>query len=121
MDTRNPEYHDVSEPMFLDEYQEAGESIEVIGHWCLCMVYASFKAYLGEFITAMSNDYRGGFEDLRRRLAAKKANSWFERYRQLFLEDLGIDTLYRRWSNLDFSQEVSRKSMVPIEFENLSD
>jgi len=91
VDTRDPEYHDVSEPMFLDEYQEAGESIEVIGHWCLCMVYASFKAYLGEFITAMSNDYRGGFEDLRRRLAAKKANSWFERYRQLFLEDLGID------------------------------
>ena len=31
VDTRNPEYDDVSEPMFLEEYQEAAESIEVVG------------------------------------------------------------------------------------------
>ncbi len=90
VDTRNPEYQDVSEPMFLDEYQEAGESIEVIGHWCLCMVYASFKAYLAEYVSEMARDYRG-LGDLKEKLMARKNMNWFERYRLSFLEDMGID------------------------------
>ncbi len=92
VDPRNPEYDDVSEPFFLEQYQEAAESIEVIGHWCLCMVYASLKAYLEGFIDAMARDFRNGSQ-LRQLLAAKKAKSWLERYRLLFVEDLGIDCI----------------------------
>ena len=90
VDNRSAEDEDVSEPLFLEQYQQAGESIEVIGHWCLCMVYASCKAYLEEYIREMERDYRG-LGDLRTKLAGKKAKSWFERYRLLFLEELGID------------------------------
>lgn len=90
MDTRNPEYDDVSEPFFLEEAQEAAESIEVIGHWCLCMVYASFKAYLAEYMSEMARDYRG-LGDLTEKLVARKNKNWFERYRLSFLEDMGID------------------------------
>ena len=90
VDPRNPEYDDVSEPFFLEEYQEAAESIEIIGHWCLCMVYASLKAYLDRFITEIARNFRNGSQ-FRQLLAAKKAKSWFDRYRLLFLEDLGID------------------------------
>jgi hypothetical protein len=80
-----------SDPPFLEEYQQAAESIEVIGHWCLCMVYASLRAYLEEYLAEMARDYRQAFEDLPARLASKKAKSWFERHRLLFLDEMGID------------------------------
>jgi hypothetical protein len=89
VDARDPENGD-TDPPFLDEYQRAAEAIEVIGHWCLCMVFASCKAYLEECVDEMARDYRG-LGDLRQILAQKKAKSWFERYRLLFLEELGID------------------------------
>ncbi len=80
-----------SDPPFLEELQEASESIEVLGHWCLCMVYASLKAYLEEYVAEMARHFRKAFSDLPERLASKKAKSWFERYRLLFLDDMGID------------------------------
>ncbi len=79
------------DPPYLEEHQQAAESVEVIGHWCLCMVYASLRAYLEEYLAEMARDYRQTFGDLPVRLAAKKAKSWFERYRLLFLDDMGID------------------------------
>ena len=88
VDQRDPENAD--EPAFMEEYEQASESIEVIGHWSLCMVYASCKAYLEEYLGEMSRDYRG-LGELEQVLSNKKAKSWFERYRLLFLEDLGID------------------------------
>jgi len=90
VDERNPEFDDVSEPLFLEEGLEAGESVEVIGHWCLCMVHASSKAYLGAALAEMQRDFRG-LDDLQVRLASMKAKNWFERYRLLFGEYLGID------------------------------
>lgn len=91
VDRRNPEHDDVSEPAFLEEYQEASESIEAIGHWCLCMAYASLKAFLETFIEEMARDFSSALGDLPAKLAAKKGKSWFERHRLLFLEDLRID------------------------------
>ncbi|MBA3914473.1 MAG: hypothetical protein H0X25_11650 [Acidobacteriales bacterium] len=90
VDERNPEFDNMSDPPFLEEYQEAAESAEVIGHWCLCMVYGSLKAYLEAYIDEMSRDYVG-LSDLRKCVAAKKAKSWFGRYRIAFLEDISID------------------------------
>jgi hypothetical protein len=86
----DPEYIG-GDPPFLEELQEASESVEVIGHWSLCMVYASLKAYLEEYVAEMARDFRKAFEDLPARLASKKGKSWFERHRVLFQEDLGID------------------------------
>src|SRR5208337_2606681 len=89
IDGRDPEY--ASEPAFLNEYLEAHDSVEVLGQWCLCMVHASLKAFLEEYVAEMARDYRSSLHDLSTRLGAKKGKSGFERYRLLFLEDLYID------------------------------
>lgn len=88
VDTRRPEDYD--EPAFLAQWQEADESILVIGHWCFCMVQASLQAFLRDCIGPLGSLW-WSHEELRASLGTKKAASWFERYRLLFLEDLGID------------------------------
>jgi hypothetical protein len=87
-DTRNPE--DFDEPAFLTEWQQADDSVRVIGYWCLCMVQASLKAYLKEFI-GPTGRLREQHERLNRELAKKQGGSWFGRYRLLFREDLGVE------------------------------
>jgi hypothetical protein len=92
IDTRNPE--DVDEPAFLTEWQEADNSLDVLGHLCLCFIQGSLKAYLEERINDIGRTFgTATSEELKRRLAAKRGN-WFEKYRLLFLEDLNID-----WQN----------------------
>lgn len=88
IDNRDPEY--VSEPAFLSEWQQADDSIMVVGHWALCMVQASLKAYLQGCIGPTGSIWWRP-KILLSLLASKKGKSWFERYRLLFLEDLGID------------------------------
>ncbi len=88
VDERNPEY--VSEPAFLQEAQQADDSVMVIGHWCLCMVQASLKAYLKEFTSPRGSIWWKP-RALLARLTKKQGRNWFGRYRLLFLDDLGID------------------------------
>jgi hypothetical protein len=90
IDRRNPEDYD-GEPAFLAAWQDADDSAMVIGHWCLCMVQASFQTFLRDCIRpigALWWNPEAMLEEL-----AKKKGSWFERYRLLFL-DIGID-----WAN----------------------
>jgi len=88
VDNRDPEY--VSEPAFLSEWQQADDSIMVIGHWALCMVQASLKAYLQGCIGPTGSIWWRP-KILLSLLAKKQGKSWLGRYRLLFLEDLGID------------------------------
>lgn len=85
---RNPEYAD--EPACLEEWQEADDSIMVIGHGCLCRVQASLHAYLTECIGRLGSLW-WDWQNLQNALAHKKGMSWFDRYRLLFLEELRID------------------------------
>jgi hypothetical protein len=90
VDKRDPEY--AEEPAFLEEWQQADDSVVVIGHWCLCMVQASLAAYLQECIGPRGS-YWWDPEQLSAELGKKKQKerSWFQCYQLLFLEDLGID------------------------------
>jgi hypothetical protein len=88
VDNRNPEYAD-GEPAFLQEWQDADESVLVLGYWCLCSVQASLQTYLREYI-GPCGAYWWKPERLRSEFRKKRGN-WFERYRLLFREDLGID------------------------------
>jgi hypothetical protein len=88
IDDRNPEH--VSEPAFLAEWQQTDDSIMVVGHWALCMVQASLKAYLEECISPLGSIWWSP-DILHGELPKKKGGSSFGRYRLLFLEDLGID------------------------------
>jgi hypothetical protein len=88
VDERDPEYAD--EPAFLKEWQQADDSIMVIGQWCLCMVQASLQAYLRKCIGPLGSVWWNS-ASLSDEVAKKKGGSWFGRYRLLFLENLGID------------------------------
>lgn len=91
IDRRDPEY--ASEPAYLAEWEQAGDSVTVIGHWCLCMVQASLQAYLREMIGPGGSLWWKA-RVLLDRFRKKPGRNWFERYRLLFLDDLGID-----WNN----------------------
>jgi hypothetical protein len=89
-DYRHPEYDDISEPAFLEEWQDAHEAVEVVGYWCLNMVQAALKAFLEEYVNDMANCYRP-FSAAKEELAKTKAANWFERYRLFFLNYFHID------------------------------
>lgn len=91
VDRRNPEYDDVSEPRFLEEFLAASEAVEVIGHRCLMMVFASLQAFLREQVSHMAEAFGRDRKGVRVRLDAVKAKHWFERYRKFYLEEFGID------------------------------
>ncbi len=90
----NPEDYD-GEPPFLKEWQEADDSVMVLGHWCLSMVQASLQVYLKDSISPYGSYWWQPaalialFSKLRR-----KHDSKFQRYRVLFRDHLGID-----WEN----------------------
>jgi hypothetical protein len=88
VDRRDSEY--VSEPAFFEEWQQADDSVMVVGHWCLCMVQASLHSYLRECIGPNGGRWWNS-EKLRTELCRKKSKHSFGRYRLLFLEDLGVD------------------------------
>jgi hypothetical protein len=89
-DHRDPEYADVSEPAFLEEWQEANEVVEVIGYWSLNMIQASLKAFLEEYVNDMAR-YYSPFAEAKSELAKTKASNWFDRYRLFFLNCFHID------------------------------
>ncbi|REE07233.1 hypothetical protein B0G71_7716 [Paraburkholderia sp. BL27I4N3] len=41
-----PPYSEDGEPPFELEWQEASDSVDVLGHTCLCLVASSLQAYL---------------------------------------------------------------------------
>jgi len=89
VDSRLPEEYD-GDPAFLEEWQEADDSVIVVGNWCLCMVQASLKAYLEE-CTGPSGSLWWNFKQLQAEIPKKKSGSWFGRYQLLFSENLGVD------------------------------
>jgi len=92
VDHRHPECDDVSEPAFLEEWQDANEAVEVVGYWCLNMVQASLKAFLEEYVNDMAS-YHRPLSAAKAELAKTKATNWFERYRLFFLNYFRIDWL----------------------------
>jgi len=88
IDGRDPEHCD-GEPLYLSEWEDADDSVMVVGHWCLCMVQATLQAYLQDCVGPLGSLWWNSSE-LRRRLSQKQGN-WFQRYRVLFRDDLGID------------------------------
>ena len=76
-------------PPFLEEWQEADESINLMGQACLSLVQSALKEYLDGCVALTS-----------RKPQRKGNENWFDAYRRFFDEQLGID-----W----------RKSPVPLD------
>lgn len=75
----DPETASDFDPPFLEEWQEAEESLNLIGQAALNLVQASFRDYLAWYLKLD-----------RVELSAKGAH-WLERYKNQFLETYGID------------------------------
>lgn len=87
-------YDSDGDPVFLSEWEDADGAVTVVGYWCLCMVQATLHAYLRDCIAPLGS-LRWNSSELRTRLERKKkekkGKNWFDRYRLVFLEDLGVD------------------------------
>jgi len=85
----DPDDYD-GDPPFLEKWQEADESVMVVGHWCLCMIQASLQTYLQDSISPYGS-YWWKPATLMALLGKKKGDSKFQRYRLLFRDHLGVD------------------------------
>lgn len=78
-----PPYSENSEPPFLEEWIEAEESLDVLGHTCISMLAASLQLYLKtwdmELALKCGAIYKAEFKD-----------GWINGYRVCFREQLGI-------------------------------
>lgn len=79
-----PPYSEDGEPPFLLEWQEASDSIDVLGHACLCMLSSALQAYLH---TRHKLHCRDLTEDERRRVFRR---GWVRGYNRIFTQGFGI-------------------------------
>lgn len=77
----DPERDSDLEPPFFTEWEDAVESINLLGQAALTLVQSALKEYLEAYV--LWKQRSGG-------LPVGKG-SWFERYRQFFLKEYGID------------------------------
>lgn len=75
----DPETATDFEPPFLEEWQEADESLNIEGQAALKMVHNAFRNYLKSFV------------DLSGVKLAATGKNWLERYKKHFYEAYGID------------------------------
>ncbi|WP_186136918.1 hypothetical protein [Burkholderia gladioli] len=81
-----PPYSEDGEPPFQLEWQEANDSVDVLGHMCVCLLASSLQAYLQ---TRVILDY-GKLTDEENRHAFKKREGWIRGYNIIFTEAFGI-------------------------------
>jgi hypothetical protein len=72
----------LEEPPFLEEWQKAHESLNILGQSCLSLVQSTLKGYLSAFIRRTGTN---AFPRVRR------SEGWFHAYREFFLNEFGLD------------------------------
>lgn len=79
-----PPYSEDGEPPFQLEWQEASDSVDVLGHMCLCLVASSLQAYLQTRVILHCEKLT---EEERKRVFRK---GWIRGYNIIFTEAFGI-------------------------------
>jgi len=69
------------EPPFLTEWQEAKESLNILGQSCLCLAQTSLKDFLVAFVERSGKNFP----------AKERGESWFDAFQRFFLKEYGID------------------------------
>jgi hypothetical protein len=94
-----PPYGEYDEPPFLEEWMDAGESLDVLGQMCISMLASTLQLYLKEFINDLFARYdnaslakAGIRQPVETEGAFKKG--WINGYRAYFRDTLGVD-----WGN----------------------
>ncbi|MBP0621192.1 hypothetical protein [Cupriavidus consociatus] len=79
-----PPYSEDGEPPFLLEWQEACDSIDVLGHACLCMLSSALQAYLQTRVRLRCEE----LSDADRKRVFRKG--WIRGYNRIFTDAFGI-------------------------------
>jgi hypothetical protein len=82
-----PPFFDDGEPPFLEEFLEARDSADVLGHACLCMLSSALQAYL-HTCDVLYRTSRGLDEEVRKKLFRKKG--WVHGYDTIFTNEPGV-------------------------------
>ncbi len=77
-------YSEDDEPPFMLEWQDAGDSIDVLGHACLCILASTLQAYLH----TCASRYCEKLSDKDRKRIFRKG--WVKGYDHIFTETFGI-------------------------------
>lgn len=80
-----PPYSEEPEPAFLKEWQEADESLQVVGRTCISMLSAAFHLYFKAWEREIGIPVDGSLK------AVFKKKGWFNGYKAYFLHHCGID------------------------------
>jgi hypothetical protein len=75
----DPETSEDLEPPYLEEWDEAKESVNLVGQAALTLVQSALRQYLD------------GFVSLSNRAAPAGSGNWLARYKKFFLNEYGID------------------------------
>ena len=99
-----PPYSEEGEPAFLDEWEQADESLDVLGQMCISMLAATLQLYIKESINELHSLYGTDVGRPEENKATFK-HGWVNGYRVLFRERFNIE-----WekgpSNLGLFEEI---------------
>lgn len=105
-----PPYSECYDPPFFKEWEEADESLDVLGQMCISMLSSSLQLYFKESVNEFHRRYNGeslakaGIGRPEDNKAAFKAG-WINGYRRYFRDQLAIDWT-KAPSNLTLLEEI---------------
>jgi hypothetical protein len=75
-----PPYSEDGEPPFLEEWMDAEQGVDTVGHVCISMLSSSLQLFLKTWVNRIEEEYRMKFN------VDFKNKGWFNGYKQIFLE-----------------------------------
>jgi hypothetical protein len=94
-----PPYSEDSEPPFLEEWMDAEQGVEIVGHACISMLSSSLHLFLRSWVNRLEQQRGMKFN------TNFKKKGWFNGYRQIFNE-LGLP-LSQCGANLDVVEQIT--------------
>ena len=94
-----PPYSEDSEPPFLEEWMNAEQGMEIVGHACISMLSSSLHLFLRSWVNRLEEAHGMKFN------ANFKKKGWFNGYRQIFNE-LELP-LSQCGANLDVVEQIT--------------
>lgn len=94
-----PPYSEDGEPPFLEEWMDAEQGVEIVGHACISMLSSSLHLFLKSWVNRLEKEHGMKFN------ANFKKRGWFNGYKQIFNE-LELP-LSQCGANLDVVEQIT--------------
>jgi len=94
-----PPYSEDDEPAFLEEWMDAEQGVETVGHTCISMLSSSLHLFLKSWVARLQNAHGMKFN------VNFKKKGWFNGYKQIF-DELELP-LSQCGANLDLVEQIT--------------